>query len=35
MNKYEISIWNDVYNSTLERFEEEKVAVIGSNSMTS
>ena len=35
MNKYEISVWNDVYDSSLERYVEEKLIVIGSNTMTS
>jgi len=34
MNKYEISIWNDVYDSNLERYVEEKVMIIGSDTMT-
>lgn len=34
MNKYEISIWNDVYDSNLEHYVEEKLMVIGSNTMT-
>ena len=35
MNKYEISVWNDVYDSSLERYVEEKLIVIGSDTMTS
>ena len=35
MKKYEISIWNDVYDSSLNRYKEEKIAIIGSDSMTS
>ena len=35
MNKYEISVWNDVYDTSLERYVEEKLMVIGSDSMTS
>lgn len=35
MGKYEISVWNDVYDSSLNRFVEEKIAVIGTDSMTS
>ena len=33
--KYEISIWSDVYNEELGRFEEQKEIVIGSDIMTS
>ena len=33
-NVYEISIWEDVYNSTYSRFDEKKKVVIGSNTMT-
>lgn len=33
-DKYEISIWQDRYNSDLNKYEEEKIAVIGSDSMT-
>ena len=33
-NKYEISIWEDVYNTTYNRFEERKKLIIGSNTMT-
>ena len=35
MNKYEISVWNDTYDNTLNRYVEEKLIVIGSNTMTS
>lgn len=36
MNKrYEISIWEDVYSTTQNRWVEEKIAVIGSDTMTS
>lgn len=35
MNKYEISIWDDVYDSELGRYKEEKLIVIGNNTMTS
>ena len=34
-SKYEISIWSDVYDSDLNRFIEEKIIVIGSDTMTS
>ena len=34
MNKYEISVWNDVYDSNLERYVEEKIMIIGSDTMT-
>lgn len=34
-DSYEVSIWNDVYNTSAKRFTEEKIAVIGSNTMTS
>ena len=33
--KYEISVWRDVYSSTLNRWTEEKLIVIGSDTMTS
>lgn len=32
---YEISVWEDSWNSSTEKFEEKKLAVIGSNTMTS
>jgi hypothetical protein len=32
---YEISVWEDSWNSSAEKFEEKKLAVIGSNTMTS
>ena len=32
---YEISIWRDVFDTDLDKFVEEKIAVIGSNNMTS
>lgn len=35
MNKYEISVWNDTYDNTLNRYIEEKLVIIGSNNMTS
>lgn len=35
MSKYEISVWDDVYSSSSETFNEQKVIVIGSDSMTS
>lgn len=35
MKRYEISVWDDVYDSNSNRFIEEKIAVIGSNLMTS
>lgn len=31
---YEISIWDDIYDTDMHRFTEEKVAVIGSDTMT-
>ena len=33
-DNYEVSIWDDVYDSSAKRFTEEKIAVIGSNTMT-
>jgi hypothetical protein len=33
-DNYEVSIWDDVYDQSLQRFTEQKVAVIGSNTMT-
>lgn len=33
-DNYEVSIWNDVYDTSAKRFTEEKIAVIGSNTMT-
>lgn len=35
MNNYEISLWEDKYNSSNDRYDEQKIAVIGSNTMTS
>ena len=32
---YEISIWRDVFDTDLDKFVEEKIAVIGSDNMTS
>ena len=34
LDSYEVSVWNDVYDNTTHRFTEEKIAVIGSNTMT-
>lgn len=34
MDKYEISIWGDVYDSNSNRYKEEKIVIIGSNTMT-
>ena len=35
MNKrYEISVWNDTYDNENNRYTEEKLAVIGSDTMT-
>ena len=31
---YEISVWDDIYDNTLDRFVERKIAIIGSNVMT-
>jgi len=33
--KYEISVWNDIYDEELGRFKEEKLIIIGSDTMTS
>lgn len=33
-DNYEVSIWDDVYDTSNKRFTEEKIAVIGSNTMT-
>lgn len=33
-DQYEISIWDDIWNSTLNRFAEEKIGIIGSDTMT-
>lgn len=34
-NVYEISVWDDVYNSTQDRYDEQKIVVIGTNTMVS
>ena len=34
-SKYEISVWSDIYDSTLGRFIEQKEIIIGSDTMTS
>ena len=31
---YEISVWEDIYDNTLDRFVEKKITIIGSNVMT-
>ena len=33
--KYEISVWDDIYDSELQRFVEQKIIIIGSDTMTS
>jgi len=34
-SKYEISVWTDVYDESIDRFVEQKEIIIGSDTMTS